>query len=153
MTEEEFNEQLAEKARQIKLDIQAGRYRNGQLQPDVHHRETTVTGRMSHNQWMDEMLHALYGSMSMESERRNIRRIHDSLFGVDYAQLEKRIYGHTPEFVIHDECRDFDWSSITIKNGDIKEPDWKKTRFESGPETPPSTSKRVKLRAKRKKRK
>jgi hypothetical protein len=58
------------------------------------------------------------------------------------------------QMIIIDEAHRFP-ESMWIRESPTEpreEPDWKRTRFSSGPETPPSAAKRAKLRAKRKKR-
>jgi len=72
------------------------------------------------------------------------------------GQYEKNLSFHeilTPPMMIldeHHEIKNFG-NSIFIQGFDEEEKSWKRTEFKSGPETPPSKSKRAKLRAKRKK--
>jgi hypothetical protein len=141
LSEEEFKKQLAEKAEAVKLDMKAGRYRNGQLHPNVKHKEQSDVHKImrKHQSLID------YSDIE--------KRIYfQMMYGIDFALSGRgksipygKIYGTTAQYIITDEC--------LPTSSEPEEKDWERTKFVSRSDTPPDSKTRQKLRAKRKKRK
>lgn len=154
-TEEEHAVRLRKISEEVKADMEAGRYRHGQLRPEIDrnsrqmrtHKPTSIGG-MS----MSELIRMFMDTPSTLSYRYDGR-------GHSKHRLYEEIYGKHGDMFIMDSIPRYmlrdDWRPQPLGPGSPEKPekDWERTRFISGPETPPSDAKRAKLRAKRKKRK
>ena len=141
-TEEEHAVRLRKISEEVKADIQAGRYKNGQVHSHIHGSykfKGTVTGRSPvYIDWKSEALD--------QDPFWDIGRSYSHLMS-DRHERSRR-YDH----IIIDECHHIDPSTywITKYEPKPKEKDWDRKSFKSGGPTPPTDEVRAKLRAKRK---
>lgn len=143
-TEEECEARLRRISEEVKADMKAGRYRHGQLRPEISAKNQVK--REDYGSWQSRIM----GLMMSESLGTMTGR-----FTRPTLHFHEMYGGRKADFVIMDE-----WSDIRERMWlpvRPREPrpigDWKHPIPVKGPETPPSEVNRAKLRAKRKKRK
>lgn len=151
-TEESFEERLRRISDEVKADIKAGRYRHGQLRPEISAKQPK---RLA----IDES--KLFGFDSWQKEIMKLM-MSESFAGTMTGRFSRRsvpfheIYGgRRIDSIIMDECsyiRKDMWLPTTPRDP-RPQPDWEHPIPKRGPETPPSDAKRQQLRAKRKRKK
>lgn len=155
-TEEEHAVRLARISDEIKADMKAGRYRHGQLRPEIsasEPKQDIVLDSLSMFRdmplgLMEQMIFGRMGKGTLSGRYTTKRPAFHEL------------YGSRVDMVIMDECHHIRPQDMWIgvdhageeKDGPRK-PYWTQPIPEKGAETPPSDAKRAKLRKKRKKRK
>lgn len=157
-TEEEHAVRLQRISDEIKADMKAGRYRHGQLHPEISAKnqpKEVVIDSLSILRDMTMMEMAMFGKSMVR---------HGTLSGryTNKRPAFHELYGSRADMVIMDECHhirphemwltDYPEKTGQEKDGP-KKPYWTQPIPEKGEETPPSDAKRAKLRKKRKKRK
>lgn len=154
-TEEEHAVRLRRISDEIKADMKAGRYRHGQLRPEIsasEPKQDLVLDSLSMFRdmplgLMEQMIFGRMGKGTLSGRYTTKRPAFHEL------------YGSRVDRVIMDECHYIKSSDMWIVVDRGKKPDgprkpyWTQPIPEKGSETPPSKDKRAKLRAKRKKRK
>lgn len=151
-TEQEFNDRLAAKAEAVKKDMKAGRYRHGQLRPEIKHKTDSDVHQImkKYQSLIDYCMKDIYYS---KIEKRMYDHLMYGSPRSGKSMSVKELYGKRYDSLILDESQYIKSRFVDQlpKTPEPEEKDWEKTRFKSGPETTPSKDKRAKLRAKRKK--
>lgn len=145
-TEESFEERLRRISDEVKADIKAGRYRGGQIHPNISAKQPKMSGfGLLQKRFLEEFIDTL------STDHRTI--VLDS--------VPKSLKGTKAECTIVDECHHIKPYQIWIphesdtkigqERDGPKKPYWTQPIPKKTPETPPSDAKRQQLKAKRKK--
>lgn len=153
-TEEEHAVRLQKISDEVKADIAAGRYRHGQLRPEVSAKKPKMEIKDS---WFRDLMESMFHE-SVDFGKTKTGRIPHLR-----SEIHEYYTGFSPKYFVMDEAShfkidsDFIYSLKPEKTGQErdgpKKPYWTQPIPQKGPETPPSSDKRAKLRAKRKKNK
>lgn len=139
-TEEEHAVRLRRISEEVKADIKAGRYRHGQLRPEISASKPQLLG---FDEWQKKIMRIMM-TEPMGTMTGRFTRPTPTFY---------EMYGGRPQMIIMDEWSDIRkdmWLPITPKEPAPDLQDWEHPIPKRGPETPPSDAKRAKLRAKRK---
>lgn len=142
-TEEEHAVRLRKISEEVIADMKAGRYRHGQLRPEISAKkpQPELLGfAFWEKRIMDLMMTESLGTMTGRFSRRTI-------------PFHEMYSGTRTDMVILDEWSDISermWLPLTPRNPRPGTHDWEHPIPTKGPETPPSDAKRQQLRAKRK---